>query len=48
METEKRIILEFNDLTGDGGVLKKIEIEGFGSIPPEASEITGKNYMLIF
>jgi hypothetical protein len=33
-------VLEYVDLTGDGGVLKKIELEGFGSIPPADSEVT--------
>ena len=34
------INLEYVDLTGDGGVLKKTELEGFGSICPHDSEVT--------
>ena len=35
-------VLEFIDISGDGGVLKKIELEGFGSVPPEGEcEVTG-------
>ena len=46
MNTEKRIILDYIDLTGDGGVQKKIEIVGFGSIPSEGFEITGTIYLI--